>query len=141
MFCGRPPGEPLSRRWSAAREPHVPTPPPSVETLEDLAFDVSAIGRRLDRKDPQDSGARPEEERRAPNRIDARTGAHDRSQTGPFTFQSRRLAGTRPVARSIAPVVAKSLSPDFVIPVPSLHHPEGSDKGLSRTNELFGQSG
>jgi hypothetical protein len=43
----------------------------AVEALEDLALNVAAIRQRLERKDPQASGARPENEGQGPNGADA----------------------------------------------------------------------
>jgi hypothetical protein len=43
----------------------------AVEALEDLALNVAAIRQRLERMDPQASGARPESETRGPNEADA----------------------------------------------------------------------
>ena len=43
----------------------------AVEALEDLALNVAAIRQRLERTDPQASGARPENEARGPNGSDA----------------------------------------------------------------------
>jgi hypothetical protein len=43
----------------------------AVEALEDLALNVAAIRQRLERTDPQASGARPENEGRGPNGADA----------------------------------------------------------------------
>ena len=43
----------------------------AVEALEDLALNVAAIRQRLERTDPQPSGARPENEGRGPNGADA----------------------------------------------------------------------
>jgi hypothetical protein len=43
----------------------------AVEALEDLALNVAAIRQRLERMDPQASGARPEDEGRGPNGADA----------------------------------------------------------------------
>ena len=43
----------------------------AVEALEDLALNVAAIRQRLERTDPQASGAGPENEGRGPNRADA----------------------------------------------------------------------
>jgi hypothetical protein len=42
----------------------------AVEALEDLALNVAAIRQRLERQDPQASGARPENKRRGPNATD-----------------------------------------------------------------------
>ena len=43
----------------------------AVEALEDVALNVAAIRQRLERMDPQASGARPEGEGQGPNRADA----------------------------------------------------------------------
>jgi hypothetical protein len=43
----------------------------AVEALEDLALNVAAIRQRLERLDPQATGARPENEGRGPNGGDA----------------------------------------------------------------------
>ena len=43
----------------------------AVEALEDLALNVAAIRQRLERTDPQATGARPENEERGPNGADA----------------------------------------------------------------------
>ena len=42
----------------------------ATEALEDLALNVAAIRQRLERMDPQASGARPENEGRAPEGAD-----------------------------------------------------------------------
>ncbi|MGY1763780.1 hypothetical protein ACI79G_22200 [Geodermatophilus sp. SYSU D00779] len=43
----------------------------AVEALEDLALNVAAIRQRLERTDPQSSGARSEREERGPSGADA----------------------------------------------------------------------
>ena len=43
----------------------------AVEALEDLALNVAAIRQRLERRDQQTSGTRPENEERGPNGPDA----------------------------------------------------------------------
>ena len=43
----------------------------AVEALEDLALNVAAIRQRLERTDPQASGARPEKKGRGPQEPDA----------------------------------------------------------------------
>jgi hypothetical protein len=43
----------------------------AVEALEDVALNVAAIRQRLERMDPQASGARPEGEEQGPNGADA----------------------------------------------------------------------
>ncbi len=43
----------------------------AVEALEDLALNVAAIRQRLERSDPQASGARPENEGQGPDGADA----------------------------------------------------------------------
>ena len=43
----------------------------AVEALEDVALNVAAIRQRLERMDPQASGARPENEGRGPKGADA----------------------------------------------------------------------
>jgi hypothetical protein len=43
----------------------------AVEALEDLALNVAAIRQRLERTDPQASGARPENGERGPDGADA----------------------------------------------------------------------
>ena len=83
LFSDRSEGEPWAEATRSGREPHAPSPERqrenltfalatrAVEALEDLALNVAAIRQRLERVDPQASGARPEKETQGPDGADA----------------------------------------------------------------------